>query len=57
MFDVSNWDSDEDAKHIYEFYLEELGSTNDAKTIEELFQGAGIQSHLTKLMHKRCSIM
>ena len=44
MFDVSSWDSDEDAKHIYDFYLEELGSTNDAKTIEELYQGAGIQS-------------
>ena len=44
MFDVSNWDSDKDAKHIYEFYLEELGSTNDAKTLEELYQGAGIQS-------------
>ena len=44
MFDVSNWDSDEDAKHIYEFYLEESGSTNDAKTIEEVYQGAGIQS-------------
>ena len=44
MFDVSNWDSDEDAKHIYEFYLEELGSTNNHKTIEELYQGAGIQS-------------
>ena len=44
MFNVSNWDSDEDAKHIYEFYLEKLGSTNDAKTLEELYQGAGIQS-------------
>jgi len=44
MFDVLEWDSDEDAKHIYDFYLEELGLTYDAKTLEELYHGAGIRS-------------
>ena len=44
MFDVSNWDSDEDAKHIYEFYIEELGSTDHAKTLDELYEGARITS-------------
>lgn len=44
MFDVSSWDSDEDAKHIYEFYIEELGSTDHAKTLDELYEGARITS-------------
>ena len=44
MFDVSNWDSDEDAKHIYEFYIEELGSEDHAKTLDELYEGARITS-------------
>ena len=44
MFDVSNWDSDEDAKHIYEFYIEELGSTDHAKTLDELYEGARLTS-------------
>ena len=44
MFDVSSWDSDEDAKHIYEFYIQELGSTDHAKTLDELYEGARITS-------------
>ena len=44
MFDVLSWDSDRDAEPIYEFYLEELGSTDDAKTLDELYEGAGIAS-------------
>ena len=44
MFDVLSWDSDRDAEPIYEFYLEELGSTEDAKTLDELYEGAGIAS-------------
>ncbi len=42
LFDVSQWDSDRDAQQIYQFYVEKLGSTSDAKTLEELYQGAGI---------------
>ena len=44
MFDVSNWDSDNDARHIYEFYLADIGSESHAKTLDELYQGAGIES-------------
>lgn len=44
MFDVSNWDSDNDARHIYKFYVEGMGSPNQAKTLDELYQGAGIES-------------
>ena len=44
MFDVSNWDSDNDARHIYEFYLADIGSASHAKTLDELYQGAGIES-------------
>ena len=44
MFDVSNWDSDNDARHIYEYYLAKIGSASHAKTLDELYQGAGIES-------------
>lgn len=44
MFDVSNWDSDNDARHIYKFYVEGMGSPKHAKTLDELYQGAGIES-------------
>ena len=44
LFDVSQWDSDQDALQIYEFYIEEIGSTTDAKTLDELYQGAGIRT-------------
>jgi len=44
MFDVLSWDSDRDAEPIYEFYLQELGSTEGAKTLVELYEGAGIAS-------------
>ena len=44
MFDVSHWDSDNDARHIYEYYLAKIGSASHAKTLDELYQGAGIES-------------
>ena len=44
MFDVSDWDSDNDARHIYKFYVEGMGSPKHAKTLDELYQGAGITS-------------
>lgn len=44
MFDVLSWDSDRDAEPIYEFYLQELGSSEGAKTLDELYEGAGIAS-------------
>ena len=44
MFGVSHWDSDNDARHIYEYYLAKIGSASHAKTLDELYQGAGIES-------------
>ena len=44
MFDITNWDSDNDARHIYDFYLADIGSAKNAKTLDELYQGAGIES-------------
>ena len=44
MFDVSSWDSDNDARHIYNFYIENTGPAKHAKTLDELYQGAGIES-------------
>ena len=44
MFDINNWDSDNDARHIYDFYLADIGSAKNAKTLDELYQGAGIES-------------
>jgi hypothetical protein len=44
MFDVSDWDSDNDARYIYKFYVEGMGSPENAKTLNELYQGAGIES-------------